>query len=93
MYNFSDPVLDSFLFKPPNIHHRTRAAENLWRQFTNVHLTEKVRSAGDKDFSALCDRVGFNQLTSKDIEYLKSRDIECPLENDPESFKLGKVIE
>ena len=69
-----------------------RIAENLWKQFRNYHLTEKVRSAEDKEFSSLCDRVGYNNLTSKDIEYLKSRDIPCPYEDDPENFKLGKVI-
>ena len=56
-----------------------------------MHLTEKVRSAGDKEFSALYDRVGFNNITYQDIDFLKRRDIPCPLENDPESFKLGKV--
>ena len=87
----SEPVLDRFIFKAPNIHGRIRAAENLWTMFRNINLTEKVRSAGDKEFSNLCDRVGYNELTEKDIQYLKSRDVECPLENDPDNFKLGKV--
>jgi hypothetical protein len=34
-------------------------------------LTEKVRSAGDIYFSRLCDRIGYNTLTSSDIEFLK----------------------
>ena len=54
-------------------------------------MTEKVRSAGDVHFSELCDRIGFNTITATDIEFLKSRDIPCELENDPENFKQGKV--
>ena len=72
-------------------HGRSRAAENIWNLFKNFHLTEKVRSAGDLYFSQLCDRIGFNTITSNDIEFLKSRDIPCLLENDPENFKQGKV--
>lgn len=87
-----EPVLDPFLFKSPTVHGRSRAAENLWKLFRNYHLTEKVRSAEDKDFSSLCDRVGYNNLTLRDIEYLKSRNIPCPYEDDPENFKLGKVL-
>ena len=48
--------------------------------------------AEDKEFSSLCDRVGYNNLTLRDIEYLKSRDIPCPYADDPENFKLGKVL-
>jgi hypothetical protein len=59
--------------------------------FQNFHLTEKVRSAGDLYFSELCDRIGFNTITSKDVDFIKSRDIPCLLENDPENFKQGKV--
>ena len=92
IHYISEPVLDPFLFKAPSVHGRSRAAENLWKLFTNYHLTEKVRSAEDKEFSSLCDRVGYNNLTLRDIEYLKSRDIPCPYADDPENFKLGKVL-
>jgi hypothetical protein len=50
-----------------------------------------VRSAGDIYFSRLCDRIGYNTLTSSDIEFLKSRDIPCIMEEDPDNFKQGKV--
>ena len=73
------------------IHSRSRAAGNVWDLFENFHLTEKVRSAGDQYFSHLCDRVGYNTLTSTDIEFLKSRDKPCLMEEDPENFKQGKV--
>ena len=86
-----EPVKDAFIFKPPRIHGRNRAAENLWGYFENYHLTEKVRSAGDLTFSGLCDRVGYNTMTEKDIQFLASRDIDCPLAADPENFKQGKV--
>lgn len=55
-------------------------------------MTEKVRSAGDIYFSRLCDRIGYNTLTLSDIEFLKSRDIPCLMEEDPENFKQGKVL-
>ena len=88
---FTEPVKDSFIFKPPSIHGRSRVADNVWNEFKNFHLTEKVRSAGDVYFSELCDRIGYNTISNKDIDFLKSRDILCPLENDPENFKQGKV--
>ena len=88
---FLEPVKDRFIFKPPNIHGRSRAAENIWSLFQNFHLTQKVRSAGDDHFSRLCDRIGYNTLTSTDIAFIKSRDKHCPDEDDPENFKQGKV--
>ena len=88
---FIEPVKDRFIFKLPSIHGRSRAAGNIWDNFQNFHLTQKVRSAGDPYFSELCDRIGYNTITNKDVEFLKSRDIPCPLENDPENFKQGKV--
>lgn len=87
-----EPVKDAFIFKSSSIHGRSRAAESLWSKFENFHLTKKVRSADDAEFSRLCDRIGFNTITNKDIEFLKGRDIECIQENDPENFKQGKVI-
>ena len=86
-----DPVKDMLIFKPSKVHNRNRAAENLWDNFENYHLTQKVRSAGDLHFSGLCDRVGYNTMTEKDIQFLTSRDIDCPLAEDPENFKQGKV--
>ena len=50
-----------------------------------------MRSAGDEHFSRLCDRIGYNTLTSTDIDFIKSRDIPCSDEDDPENFKQGKV--
>jgi hypothetical protein len=91
IHSHSEPVKDGFIFKPSSIHGRSRTAENLWSSFENFHLTEKVRSAGDPYFSGLCDRIGFDTLTQNDIDCLKSRDIPCPLENDPANFKQGKV--
>lgn len=90
-FNFIEPVKDAFIFKPSSIHGRSRAAGNIWNLFQNFHLTEKVRSAGDIYFSKLCDRIGFNTITQNDIDFIKSRDIPCLLENDPENFKHGKV--
>ena len=90
-YSFIEPVKDRFIFKPPSIHGRSRAAGTFWDLFQNFHLTEKVRSAGDIYFSRLCDRIGYNTLTSSDIEFLKKRDVPCPMEEDPENFKQGKV--
>ena len=87
-----EPVKDSFIFKPPTIHNRSRAAENLWNLFVNYHLTEKIRSAEDEEFSSLCDRVGMNECTKEDFKFLQSRDIPCPLVEDPENFKHGKVF-
>jgi len=89
--SFLEPVKDRFIFKPPNIHGRSRAAENIWSLFQNFHLTQKVRSAGDDHFSRLCDRIGYNTLTSTDVDFIKSRNIPCPEEDDPENFKQGKV--
>ena len=60
-----EPVQDSFIFKPPRVHGRCRAAENLWGCFENFHLTEKVRSAGDLYFSQLSDRIGYNNMIEK----------------------------
>ena len=91
IYSFIEPVKDRFIFKPASIHGRSRAAGTFWELFQNFHLTEKVRSAGDIYFSRLCDRIGYNTLTSSDIEFLKKRDIPCPMEEDPENFKQGKV--
>ena len=85
------PVKDAFIFKPATVHGRPRAAGKLWDHFENFHLTQKVRSAGDKKFSELCDRIGFNTITEEDIHFLKSRDLPCPLEWDPENFRDGKV--
>ena len=90
-YSFIEPVKDRFIFKPASIHGRSRAAGTFWDLFQNFHLTEKVRSAGDIYFSRLCDRIGYNTLTSSDIEFLKSRDIPCIMEEDPDNFKQGKV--
>ncbi len=90
-YSFIEPVKDRFIFKPASIHGRSRAAGTFWELFQNFHLTEKVRSAGDIYFSRLCDRIGYITLTSSDVEFLKLRDIPCPMEEDPESFKQGKV--
>ena len=90
-YSLIEPVRDPFIFKAATIHSRSRAAGKIWDLFENFHLTEKVRSAGDLYFSHLCDRVGYNTLTSSDIEFLKSRDIPCLMEEDPENFKQGKV--
>ena len=59
--------------------------------FENFPLTEKVRSAGDLYFSKLRDRIGFNTITQTDIDSIKSRNIPCLLENDPENFKHGKI--
>ena len=42
-------------------------------------------------FLSLCDRIGYNTITTSDIEFLKLRDIPCPMEDDPENFKQGKV--
>lgn len=86
-----EPVKDSFIFKPARIHGRCRAAENLWENFNNYHLTEKIRSAGDLYFSELSDRIGYNTMYEKDIKFIESRDIDCTLETDPENFKKGKV--
>ena len=33
----------------------------------------------DEHFSRLCDRIGYNTLTSTDIDFIKSRDI--PVKN------------
>ena len=86
-----EPVKDSFIFKPPRIHGRCRAAENLWGCFENYHLTEKIRSAGDLYFSELSDRIGYNTMYEKDVKFIEARDIDCPLAKDPENFKKGKV--
>jgi hypothetical protein len=88
---FVEPVKDAFIFKPSSIHGRPRAAESIWNKFQNFHLTQKMRSSGDTYFSELCDRIGYNTITEADIAFIKSRDIPCPLENDPENFKQGKV--
>ena len=89
---FLAPVKDPFIFKPPTIHGRSRAAENLWGKYINYHLTEKIRSSDDQYFSSLCDRVGMNECTQEDLSFLKNRDIPCPLAEDPENFKNGKVV-
>ena len=54
-------------------------------------MTEKMRSQADPEFSDLTDRVKVGKLLKEDIEFLKSRIVECPSEMSNESFRTGKL--
>jgi hypothetical protein len=51
-----------------------------------IHFTTRPR-----ENLANIANAGHMSLTQNDIDCLKSRDIPCPLENDPANFKQGKV--
>ena len=52
---------------------RVDFAPSHWNEFFQIfYLTEKMRSMKDPVFSALCDRVGVNEITEADEEYLRS---------------------
>ena len=50
-----------------------------------------MRSAGDPNFSSLCDRVGRGKITEEDEKYLKSRVQFTNSENCNEKFKNGLI--
>ena len=50
-----------------------------------------MRSQADPKFSDLSDRVKVGKLLKEDIEFLKSRIVECPSEFSNESFRTGKL--
>ena len=50
-----------------------------------------MRSQADPKFSDLSDRVKVGKLLKEDIEFFKSRIVECPSEFSNESFKTGKL--
>ena len=50
-----------------------------------------MRSRNDPYFSDLCDRVGMNEITTEDEDYLNSRIQPCEAEHNNESFKDGRL--
>ena len=67
-------------------------APSHWNEnFKIFYLTQKLRSQKDPVFSSLCDRVGTGDVTKDDEEFLKSRILPCPEENQNENFKNGKL--
>ena len=49
-----------------------------------------MRNQTDPQFAAICDRVKLGRLIEGDIDFFKSRIVECPSEMKNENFKFGK---
>ena len=85
-------MYDSLITEKSHLDGRPDIAPSPWNEhFRIYYLTEKMRSANDEGFSALCDRVGRGKITTEDIAFLNSRIIPCPSKSSNESFKYGKV--
>ena len=86
------PIYDSLVTENSSMDGRPSCAPSLWKEhFKLYYLTEKMRSQADPMFSDLCDRVKRGKQNEDDIEFLKTRILECPSEMFNESFKTGKL--
>ena len=86
------PVQDSVITEKTHLDNRPDFAPSHWNQnFRIYYLTQKMRSRNDPHFSDLCDRVGMDELTTEDEDYLNSRIQPCEAEHDNESFKNGSL--
>ena len=86
------PVYDNLITENNHLDNRPDFAPSHWEEnFRICYLTEKMRSRCDPYFSDLCDRVGKNEITSEDEEFLRSRIQPCPAEYDNENFKNGDL--
>ena len=81
------PIRDSLITEGNHLDGRPDFAPSHWNEnFKIFYLTQKMRSQKDPVFSSLCDRVGTNDITEDDVEYLKSRIQPCEEENFNENF-------
>ena len=86
------PIYDNIVLDNATLDGRLRSAPSHFKEnFKMYFLTEKMRSRDDQEYSDLCDRVAQDKVTNGDIDWLRSRIIDTPNENDNEAFKLGKL--
>ena len=86
------PIRDNLVTDHSNLDGRPKCAPSQWQEnFKIFYLTEKMRNQTDPRFAATCDRVKIGRLNEEDIDFFKSRIIECPSELQNESFKSGKL--
>ena len=50
-----------------------------------------MRSQADPEFSEICDRVKLGKTVESDIDFLKSRVLDCPSEYSNDEFKSGRL--
>ena len=50
-----------------------------------------MRCQNDEEFASLCDRVGKGTINMQDEDFLKSRIVSTPLEDDNKHFKDGTI--
>ncbi len=85
------PVFDDYIFLNNNLDGRPDCAPSHWNEnYKIVYLTEKIRSQSDPKFGEVCDRVGKNEITKEDVEYLKCLVREDPYEESNEEYTSGK---
>ena len=85
--------MDSIVTDNSSLDARPVFAPSHWEEnFKIYYLTEKMRSHKDPYFSDLCDRVGRDEITDEDENYLMSRVIPCESENNNDKFKSGKLL-
>ena len=65
------PVGDNWIFKGATLNGRpANCAPNHWKSlFKNFHLTEKVRSKGDKEFQKYCQNISSGILDEQTVKY------------------------
>ena len=86
------PIRDNLVTDHSNLDGRPKCAPSHWQEnFKIFYLTEKMRNQTDPQFAAICDRVKLGNLIQEDVDFFKSRIIECPSEMQNENFKSGKL--
>ena len=86
------PIYDSLVTDHSSLDGRPNCAPGQWKDnFKIFYLTEKMRNQTDPKFQALCDRVSRGKVIEEDIEFFKSRIIDCPSEMNNEFFKSGQL--
>jgi len=85
-------VYDNLITENNHLDNRPDFAPSHWDENFRIYfLTDKMRSRCDPYFSDLCDRVGRDEITAEDEEFLKSRIQPCPAEFDNENFRNGDL--
>ena len=84
------PIQDQLITEKSKIDGRPLCAPSYWDQhFRIYYMTEKMRCRNDEEFAAICDHVGKGTINIQDENFLKSRIISTPLEDDNTYFKDG----